>query len=247
MFFFKKPKPVLKDLIPSNYVDIHSHLLFGIDDGAKTFSNTLELTKSLIEIGFSEFITTPHTLTHVWDNTRDGILKKHEETVKLLRESNVHVPFAAASEYIIDNDFVNLFTTKKLLTLKDNYVLVEMSYLNPPIQLYNILFQLQVAGYKPVLAHPERYVFFHEKFEEYQRLKKAGCTFQLNLLSSVGYYGPKVAMASEKLLSLGMIDFVGSDLHHSKHLDAFSNKTVIKDITPLKEALSNNSFFSSVK
>lgn len=247
MFFFKKPKPVLKDLIPSDYVDIHSHLLFGIDDGAKTFSDTLEFTKALMNIGFSEFITTPHTLTHVWDNTRDGILKKHEEAAKLLKDNNVDVPFAVASEYIIDNDFVNLFKTQKLLTLKENYVLVEMSYLNPPIQLYNILFELQVAGYKPILAHPERYVFFHDKFEEYHLLKKAGCKFQLNLLSSVGYYGPKVAMASEKLLSLGMIDFVGSDLHHGKHLAAFSNKIVLKETTPLKEALENNRYFSSAK
>ncbi len=99
-----------------------------------------------------------------------------------------------------------------LLVLKDNYVLVEMSYINQPIQLYDIIFELQVAGYKPVLAHPERYAFFHHNFKNYEKLKHQGCLFQLNLLSTIGYYGTEVTKTAEKLLQIGMIDFVGSDV-----------------------------------
>ncbi len=243
MFFFKKSKPLLKELIPDNYIDIHSHLLFGVDDGAKTFENTLSLTNSLIGIGFSGFITTPHTIQHVWNNTRESILSKSAETILLLKQNQVNIPFESASEYMMDDYFVKQFQTEDLLTLKDNYVLVEMSYLNPPIHLYNILFDLQIAGYKPVLAHPERYIFYHQNFQEYYRLKKAGCLFQMNLLSAVGYYGEAVYQTTKKLLNSGLIDYVGSDLHHEKHFQAFNSKVNLTDLQPLKEAFNNNQFF----
>lgn len=243
MFFLKKSKPSLDSIIPENYVDIHSHLLFGIDDGAKIFSETLSLTNSLISYGFTDLITTPHTMQHVWDNTYEGIMKRKNETNALLLENNIKKTLRVASEYLLDDNFVKRFQSEPLLTLKENYVLVEMSYINPPMQLYTILFDLQVAGYKPVLAHPERYLFFHDNFNEYIKLKKAGCFFQLNLLSVVGYYGEKVFITAKKLLESGMFDYVGSDVHHNNHVQAFTRKVNIKDLTPLREVMSNNSFF----
>lgn len=243
MFFFNKKQSSLKDLITDNYIDIHSHLLFGIDDGAKTPEDTLSLTNSLIQFGVTELITTPHTIAHVWENKRETIIAKHADTTAMLRQNNIDLPFKTASEYLMDDTFVRQFQSEKLLTLKDNYVLVEMSYINAPIQLYDILFDLQIAGYIPVLAHPERYSFYHGNYAEYQQLKKAGCLFQLNLLSVVGYYGEGVFQTAKKLLADGMINFVGSDVHHSKHIKAFDGKVKIKDITPLKEAIKNNSFF----
>jgi tyrosine-protein phosphatase YwqE len=144
---------------------------------------------------------------------------------------------------MMDDYFVNIFQTEKLLTIKDNYVLVEMSYINPPIQLHSILFDLQVAGYIPVLAHPERYVFYHNNFEEYKKLINAGCLLQLNLLSVVGYYGDWIMKISEKLLQKGMYTFVGSDVHHDNHIAAFNEKIKIKETAPLIEAMNNNQFF----
>lgn len=243
MLSFFKPKPVLKDLLPDNYVDIHSHLLWGIDDGARTFEDTLRLTKALQSFGISQLITTPHIIEHVWDNYPEQIQAKKDETIVELRNNQINIPFRAAAEYMMDEHFVQLFQNGKLLTLKDNYVLVEMSYINPPIQLYTILFDLQVAGYIPVLAHPERYLFYHHDFEEYQKLKKAGCRFQLNLLSVVGYYGEGIARIAEKLLQNGMYDFVGSDVHHDNHIAAFEQKVKLKDWKVLKEAMANNQFF----
>lgn len=247
MFFFKKNKTILKDLIPENHIDFHSHLLFGIDDGAKTFEDTLSLTQAMLDFGVKEFIATPHIIQHVWDNTSEIITDKKNEVVSLLQKNNIHIPFKAAAEYLMDDHFVKLFQNNKLLTLKDNYVLVEMSYINAPIQLYDIIFDLQLAGYKPVLAHPERYVFYHNNFSEYSKLKKAGCLFQLNLLSTVGYYGESVFITAKKLLESGMIDYVGSDVHHKKHIEAFNNRVDIKDLNPLKEAISNNQFFATAK
>ena len=143
----------------------------------------------------------------------------------------------------MDDYFSSLFNNDKLLTIKDNYVLVEMSYINPPIQLYDYIFNMQVAGYVPVLAHPERYVFYHSDFSNYTKLKKAGCLFQLNLLSSTGYYGKEVAKIAGELLKKNMIDFVGSDFHHKHHIASFSNPIIIKEVDQIKKAAENNCSF----
>ena len=243
MLSFLKQKPYLKDLLSGNYIDIHSHLLPGIDDGAKTISDTERLIKSFEKIGVSQFITTPHISHYIWNNSPQAIQDNHTETNKLLTESNSTKPFLAAAEYFMDDWFEKHFKNEKLLTLKDNYVLVEMSYINAPIQLYKILFDLQVAGYIPVLAHPERYLFYHKNVTEYQRLKKAGCLFQLNLLSVVGYYGEEVTKVSEQLLKNGMYDFAGTDVHHDNHIAAFDKRLKISTIKELKEIISNNEFF----
>lgn len=242
MFHFLNKKKLLKDLIPSNHVDIHSHLLPGIDDGSSTIDDTLFLTEQMQQLGFEQCVTTPHIFTNVWDNTREIIESTyHATSATLNNQRNLSLRYAA--EYMVDPNFAIRFQNEPLLTLKENYVLIEISYINPPIQLYNIIFDLQVAGYHPVLAHPERYLYYHYNFREYEKLKNAGCFFQLNLLSTVGYYGHEVTKLSELLLKKGLIDFVGSDIHHAKHIEAFSNQVLIKDITPIKKAIENNQFF----
>lgn len=241
--FFKQKKPFLKDLIPDNYIDIHSHLLPGIDDGATCIEDTSSLINGLQEIGFKKFITTPHIMGDVWKNTNEQINQNLLATISEVRIPNINNRLKAAAEYMIDSEFTTLFKSKSLLTLKDNYVLVEMSYLNPPIQLFEILFDLQVAGYHPVLAHPERYNFYHNSFDEYKKLKNAGCSFQLNMLSTTGYYGEKVAKAADQLLKNGLIDFIGSDIHHNRHMEYMHKRIILKNYGYLTSAFQNNSFF----
>lgn len=244
MLFFSKPKKRLADLIPDGYVDIHSHLLPGIDDGAKDPENSLQLINMLKEYGFAQFITTPHVLTGVWNNTRQGILETEKKTKIYLAENGIKEPVKAAAEYLMDDVFLKLLKEERLLTIKDDYVLVEMSYLNAPMQLYDIIYELQLEGYKPILAHPERYLFYHFNFEEYNKLKRAGCLFQLNLLSVTGYYGKPVLETAKKLLDNNMIDFTGSDTHHERHAGAFKNHVLLKDFNNLTKALKNNTLFS---
>lgn len=244
LHFFKQKKPFLKDLIPDNFIDIHSHLLPGIDDGASTIGDTTALINGLEEIGFRKFITTPHIMGDVWKNTNKSITEKLTSTVSELNVPSINKRFKAAAEYMIDAEFVELFEKKELLTLKDNYVLVEISYLNPPIQLYDILFELQIGGYQPVLAHPERYSFYHNSLDEYKKLKKAGCMFQLNMLSTTGYYGERVAKISDLLLKENLIDFIGSDVHHNRHLEFMHKKIVLKNYEYLTPVFQNNSFFN---
>jgi len=244
VFFFHKKSTFLRDIIPNDYTDIHSHLLPKIDDGAKDIEDTITLINELKKLGFSNFITTPHVMEHVWENTKLGIENTLTTTSNSIKEVGINNSFKAAAEYMLDDSFRKLFQEEKLLTLKDNYVLVEMSYISAPLQLYNIIFDLQVAGYKPVLAHPERYIFYHNNLQEFNKLKHAGCLFQINLLSSVGYYGPMVAKTADYLLKNNKIDFVGSDVHHMKHVESFNKKIVLKNLDYLKEAFQNNSLFT---
>lgn len=243
MFSFLKNKKYLRDCIPEHYVDIHSHLLPGIDDGAKSIEDSSGLIQALQGFGFEQFITTPHVIPTIWDNTPATISEAHQATVANLKAQAITAPLQAAAEYLMDDSFVKLFQSEQLLTLKDNYVLVEMSYMNAPMQLYDILFELQVAGYQPVLAHPERYLFYHTNFKEYHKLQRAGCHLQLNLLSTVGYYGKAVADTAQQLLEQGLIEFVGSDVHHQQHVRSFERKLLFSDVVPLVEAMERNAFF----
>ena len=245
LFFLKKNSPFLKDIIPNDYVDIHSHLIPNIDDGSTCIEDTKTIVKELIGFGFNQFITTPHVMDHVWKNSKTGIEQKHARTLKELKDAGFSNSFKVAAEYMLDDNFRNLIKEEKLLTIKDNYVLVEMSHLNPPLALFDILFELQVAGYKPILAHPERYNFYHSSLENYNKLKHAGCLFQINLLSSVGYYGENVAKTSDYLLKNNLIDFAGSDVHHLNHVAGFNKKIVLKNHEILKMVCQNNSIFES--
>ena len=243
MLFFSKKKALLKDLIPPDFVDIHSHLLPGIDDGSPDLKTSLHLLDSLAKIGFSQFITTPHIMDYVWKNTPEIIAKVFNTTTDYLtlKQSSFSIKFA--SEYMMDGGFAPLYQNKQLLTLKDNLVLIELSYTNAPMNLYDTLFELQLAGYQPVLAHPERYGFYHQNKNEYQKLKNSGCLFQLNLLSTVGYYGENVLKTANYLIENDFFDFVGSDVHHQKHIDSFSKKIATKNEDLLSQLIKKNEFF----
>ncbi|MBA5792415.1 MULTISPECIES: tyrosine-protein phosphatase [unclassified Flavobacterium] len=241
MFGIFKKRKKLKDIIPSGFVDIHSHLLYGLDDGAKSIDDTKTLVKELESFGFSQFITTPHTTPLVWENTKEGILSQYD---KVKGELNVSTDkLRVASEYLMDDSFFKRLESEELLALKDEYVLVEMSYINPPIQLYEIIMELNSQGYQPILAHPERYNFYKNDYDSFKRLKNAGCLFQMNLLSVTGYYGSGITELADYLLKEKMYDFVGSDVHHKKHIQAFNADIQTKNIEEIERIVIKNNFF----
>jgi protein-tyrosine phosphatase len=243
VFSIFKSKPKLSELIPEGFVDIHSHILPGIDDGSENINQSAALLKNLKAIGFSKCIVTPHTLPEIWDNTSKGITNTFQQTKLQLAEPLNTMLHHAASEYMINEAFLHRLQTEQLMTLKDNYVLIEMSYMNPPLALKEIIFEIQLKGYQPLLAHPERYLFYHHNTKMYETLKKLEVQFQLNLLSSVGYYGTSVAKTADFLLKENFIDFVGSDVHHQRHVAAFDNKITIQSEKQLRSAMEKNSFF----
>lgn len=244
MFFFKKKEIPLTDFFPEGFIDIHSHLLPGIDDGAKDMEDSIELIQKMASYGIKNFITTPHILGDVYPNTPEIITNKLQEVkLELVKRNLTEINLDAAAEYMLDERFSAILENGELLTLKDNLVLVEMSYFSPPLNLYDILFQLQLKGYKPVLAHPERYNAYHNNFEQYHKLKRAGCLFQLNLLSLTEQYGKGVQKTAEKLLKENLYDFVGTDTHHQMHLELLQKIGTPKNLKSLEQLLMNNQKF----
>ncbi|MFD2529217.1 tyrosine-protein phosphatase [Polaribacter marinaquae] len=242
MFFFKKKEIPLTDFFTNNFVDIHSHLLPGIDDGAKNIDNSVELILKMYSYGIKNFITTPHVLGDVYPNSSETIKSKLEEVRTALKNKGYSdIKINAAAEYMMDEQFIDRLKANDILTLKGNYILVEMSYFNAPMNLYDVLFDIQLKGYKPVLAHPERYNFFHNDLQNYHKLKKAGCLFQLNLLSLTEQYGKNVQKISNALLKQNLYDFVGSDTHHKNHLQLLKKIGTQKNLKKIKHLLDNNS------
>tara|TARA_B100002051_G_C16734383_1_gene640249 strand:+ start:601 stop:1338 length:738 start_codon:yes stop_codon:yes gene_type:complete len=237
-----KTRPKLKELIPDGFVDIHSHVLPEIDDGPKDIETSQILISRMIDLGFSKIIATPHTYMGVYNNTNNKIKRKYDDIVKLMGKK---INLSYASEYFLDEHFSKKCNENSLLTLSENYVLVETSFISAPNNLYDLIFQMQMNNYAPILAHPERYIFLHNDFEQFYKLKRAGCKFQLNLLSIAGFYGKKVTKISNELIKNDLIDFVGSDFHNLKHIDFFeSNKKIESNyIEKLKMAIENNNKF----
>ncbi|MCF6201713.1 MAG: capsular biosynthesis protein [Hydrogenimonas sp.] len=194
-------------------VDIHSHLIPGIDDGAKTTYESIKIIKAYKDLGYKKLITTPHIMWHRYKNSSEIILEKLEYLKDSLKNYKIDIEIDAASEYYLDENFANLLKKRDVLTFGENYLLFEMSYTRAPRDLREIVLDIEAAGYKPVLAHPERYLFMHEDFDEYVSLKELDVYFQVNLNSFAGQYSKNVQKIAFKLADEGMIDFLGSDVH----------------------------------
>lgn len=218
MFFFKKKSSKPPDLSWLN-TDMHSHLIPGIDDGAQDMATSLELIRGLADAGYKKLITTPHILWDLYPNTPEIIHQGLEELRQAVEEAEINITLHAAAEYFIDEYFEEQLEKKvPLLTLSENLVLVEFSLLTARLDIQQVLFDMQMQNYQPVIAHPERYIYLDRNREFYDTLKDSGCMFQLNLLSLTGYYGFAVQDLAAYLLKKGYYNLAGTDLHHAKHL-----------------------------
>ncbi len=218
-------RPKLLDPIDLSVLrcDVHSHFLPGIDDGAPDMEASLALIRSIQEFGYSKVITTPHVMSDYYRNTPEIILGKLDDVREALEKEGVNVTIEAAAEYYLDAEFMDLIKAKNLLTFGDNYVLFELPFISEPPNLKNIIFELQLAGYKPVLAHPERYSFFHMSIERYEEFIENDVILQLNMNSLTGHYSPEVQRISETLIERDMIRMVGSDCHHLGHIELMNH------------------------
>jgi len=225
MFFLKKKKAELRKPDYSLLrADVHSHLLPGIDDGSPDLETSIELIRGMKELGFKKLITTPHILWDMYKNTTAIIFEKLETVRNQLAEEQIDIQLEAAAEYFIDDHLAELLVKKEpLLTFGNKMVLVEFSMVSQPFELKKILFEMQMQGYQPVLAHPERYIYFERNKNIYDELKSAGYLFQLNALSLNGYYGNSVMKLARYLATNKYYDLVGTDLHHFGHLNAMNN------------------------
>ena len=214
--WFKKSSPILEPIDFSVVgVDLHSHLIPGIDDGAKDLEDSVTIIKELINQGFSKIITTPHIMSDLYKNTPETIHSGLEILKRRLANDNIEIDISAAAEYYVDYDFEQRIGNENFLTFGEKYLLIEFSFLEAPRNMYDIIFKLQLEGYVVVLAHPARYQYFNLK--DYESLINRGVLFQLNLLSLIGYYSNQVKTNAKLLIDNKFVSFVGTDCHNLNH------------------------------
>jgi tyrosine-protein phosphatase YwqE len=219
-WFLKKKE---KECEPLNFsvlkTDIHSHFIPGIDDGSPDMETSISLIKKMKELGYSKVITSPHVMSDFYQNSSETILKGLADVRAELKVQNINMKIEAAAEYYIDYEFEQKIGKKKFLTFGDNYILVELSFMEAPRNLFDIIFKLQLEGYKVVLAHPERYNYYSIK--DYEEFTSRGVLLQINLLSLIGYYSPQIKKKTEALINADMVSLVGTDCHNMNHAELY--------------------------
>lgn len=237
MFGFKRKHNLIKSGILEGKVDIHSHVLPGVDDGSQSVQQSLELLHYMEHVmKYSEVWLTPHVMQD-FDNSSTNLDIKFQEFKKEYKGTlTIHL----ASEYMLDSGFEFRLNNNPLL-LGNEHLLVETSYMNPPNGMHDILLRIWRKGLRPLIAHPERYMYMTE--DDYDELKELGYEFQLNLMSLSGYYGRRPKYMAEWLLEEKMYNYVGSDLHHlERYQDYLEHMNLTSEqLSEIEKLLENNS------
>jgi len=220
-FFSKKPKLASASFVNPVTTELHSHLIPGIDDGVQTLEESIDVLRQMARLGYKKVITTPHIMGDFYKNGPENILPKLEEVRTGLKKNDIHIQLEAAAEYMVDDALEEKIDKGKLLTFGNKYVLIEMPFTAPAPNLKEVLFALQINGYKPVLAHPERYPYYAMRPSKYEELFAAEILFQVNMYSLIGYYSPQVQKAAEYLLDHKLVSMIGSDTHGMRHMQVF--------------------------
>lgn len=199
-------------------VDMHSHLIPGIDDGSRSMDETIAMMAKFENLGYKKLITTPHIMNEVYPNTPEIIQEGLKHVQQVAEGLGLAIQIEAAAEYYFDDSVIEKVKNGTLLSFGDRYVLVEFSFHSAPIFEDSLFFEMQLANYKPILAHFERYTYFHGSTEKAKAFRDKGVNIQVNLNSLTGHYGPEVRKQAERLIDEQLVDFVGSDCHRIQHL-----------------------------
>jgi protein-tyrosine phosphatase len=210
--------------------DMHSHLLPGLDDGAETVEQSVELLLVLQALGYRKLIMTPHVMGDFYRNTPSGIRAALAQLQQAATAAGVTgMQLECAAEYYLDEWLQQKIDSQEpLLSFGGDkkYVLFETSYINEPFNFRETVFNLKAAGYQPVLAHPERYTYFYGRFADLEKVRQEGVLLQLNLNSLCGYYSAGAKKMAEQLVDAGLVDMVGTDAHNLKHTDTLRHKVL---------------------
>ena len=225
---FHRSRSILDAGILEGRTDRHSHILFGGDDGIRTLDKSLAVLSYMEDAGVVELWCTPHIMEDVPNTT--AALQERFEQLKAAYTGNITLHLAA--EYMLDPLFEKRLSERDLLTMEDNMLLVETSTWTPPVNFYDLLENTMKAGYRPILAHPERYRYLKEA--GYRKLKDMGVKFQMNLPSIVGFYGETANRKAVWLLENGFYDEFGSDCHRfATTKEQFERKVLTSDVLHL--------------
>ena len=221
-FLFKKAKEGAALNYSSIMVDMHSHVLPGIDDGAKTPEDSIALIKKMMALGIKKIIATPHIMADFYKNTPDTINRALDILKAELVKQNIDIEIHAAAEHYFDETFEPMINKRSLMTMGDNYALFEYPFMSPPPNAYTVIQKMMEWGeYKPILAHPERYSYMN--VDAIANLRSWGCNMQLNTISLTGYYGKSIKKRAEMMVDNNLVDFISSDMHHLRHAQAFKD------------------------
>ena len=221
MFSFFKSKaspsgvPFLLESIESDW---HCHILPGIDDGSQNEEQSLEMLQEYVRLGIKKIVATPHVRADYFKNTKESIIEAQSKVQNLITTHQLPVVLEASAEYFADENLLQLIEQDQLLPIENQYILFEFPMQSPTLWATKLVEKLQRKGYTPLLAHPERYRYWHGKPQEWKKWKNRGVCFQLNLLSITGHYGSAERRAALQLLDSDYIDAVGSDAHGLRHL-----------------------------
>jgi tyrosine-protein phosphatase YwqE len=202
------------------HTDIHSHLIPGIDDGSPDMDTSLALLKELEMLGYKKIITTPHAKTEYFQNDVTKLDDLCERLRRAARFEGIKLDIEVGAEHLLDEEVNQRIKNGQFKTFGDNYLLVELPFMFPPFGLDGYIFELQLAGYKLILAHPERYLYWLNDFNQFIRLKDSGVLFQVNIISLGNYYGKDVYNLAKKLIDNNMVELLGTDTHSAKHIEA---------------------------
>jgi len=214
-------------------VDMHSHLIPGLDDGVKSVEESLHLIRKFKELGYRKLITTPHILVDFYKNKPENIHNGLNIIKEAVYKEGIDIEIDAAAEYMLDDGFQDKLNAKQLLPINNKYILIELPVFNETPQLLNVIFDLQIDGYEVILAHAERYIYWFKDLNKFQLLKDRNVYFQLNAVSLAGFYPNPVKNLAEKLIDLNMIDFLGSDMHNQIYMDSFEASITSKSLSLL--------------
>lgn len=236
-------RPPEKTIFTFLETDMHSHLLPKVDDGVNSEETSLNFIENLIELGYKKLILTPHIYNEFYPNRKDDLIVKFKNIKEKIDKNKMPIQLELAAEYYIDRTFEELIQANELLTFGNNYILVETSFVGLPLNFEEILFELVTLGYRPVLAHPERYNYFLKNLKYFRHLHERGIYLQINLLSLIGYYGSESLKIAEYLLKEKIVSFIGTDLHHERHLEQIKKVSFSNNFIKLLEnqPLLNNS------
>ena len=199
--------------------DMHCHILPGIDDGAPDVESSIALLQEYKAMGIDRFIATPHVKAGMFPNTPDTIRAAWEQLAEGCIQQGINVHILYAAEYYLDEGFLEALNNDQLLPFPGNYILIELSFSRRPmVELGDVARSVMDKGFFPILAHPERYRYWHKNIGKFETLKSQGWLLQINLLSLAGYYGSTEQKMARILLDNELVDFIGTDVHRPEHL-----------------------------
>lgn len=209
--------------------DVHCHILPGVDHGSQSVEQSLEMLEAEMQMGINRVICTSHVTAETFENTPESLTNAYNILCKAVEEAGLDIELHVSAEYRIDEYWDTQYAQGNILPMPGKFILMENSFQQELLQLDELMFDLMVKGYRPILAHPERYGYYSHRHQRLEKLHSAGVKFQVNLLSLAGYFGQGPRETAVWLVKHGLVDMFATDMHDMKHAKVIQDYLRSKD------------------